>query len=338
MRGERTTSYQWPGLQHEPRPTDPLALIVSPDSEFANRVRDAFEKRHFRVVSTLTALDALREAGGSSPDIVVIDAEADEAGALELCGRVRTRPGFERHTPILMTRVHKLTREDRLRALQSGVWEVIPDPLDLEEAVLKAANFVQSHVAAPSPGAEQLLDYHTQLYSEPALARRAEELSALAARQRTPFGCIVLGPEGEDVEAALARCATVLRADIRRSDVAGILSGTEFAVVAVVGELGAIQFARRLRDAILQLPPREGGWGAPLRIRAGYCWTENAAYSPISGLDLLARARRARAQAVAGSGDAWVQPCSEAPARATKGILAGGLFTPRSSGEHGKQD
>jgi len=243
------------------------------------------------------------------PDAILVDAGLDES--VRLCGRLRREPHVGAHTAILVTG-QPTPRDARLAALRAGAWDILDQPFDVEELLLKLDSFTQIKTLVERTESSNFVDPETGFYNLQGLARRLDEVGAFAVRARASLACLVLVPEVEDDGArpeVTAFCAQAMRRGLRHSDVPGRVAAVEFAVIApATGAQGAIRLAQRLAGE-MQHRSRDAAGAVPsFRLRAGYDAVGNLAYAPVSARDLLVRARRAWLDADVESRLGWIRP------------------------------
>jgi len=278
----------------------PLVLVAGEREETARWLEEVLAPHGFAVFQAVTGRDALARAHATQPDAIFIDAVLPDMSGLELCRLLREDPRITPATPMLITTPHSPTREQRLAALRAGAWDCIGRARDPDELVLKLEAAMGAKRDADRARAEGLVDPSSGLYNRQGVARRAVELGSLAFRQRSALACVVFAVDleptaaaGEAAAAAIGRCAQVLKAAGRVSDVIGRLGPTEFAVLAPATDwVGATKLAERLVGA-METPAVRGQAAAPLRVRAGLEAVDNVGYAPIKPMDLLIRASAA---------------------------------------------
>lgn len=287
-------------LPTNPRTHPPTVLLVGDEPEFARWLRGVLEPNGIALVGPSTAADALRDSRGGEPDLILVDADPPMAPAVEACRQLRAEPAVGPHTPILLAMSVTPSRDERLAALRAGVWDVLGKPLDPDETLLKINAYTRPKIVADAAMAETLVDPETGLYNLQGLARRLREVGALAARERAPLACLVVGAEPTVPERALARWVRILQATARSADVLGRLGPGEFAVVApATGPDSVLRLARRLERALGELPRERDE--PRVQVRVGYHAVENMAYAPINTIELLGRANLAERKARSGT-------------------------------------
>lgn len=265
----------------------PLILLASSESWLIQQLRDALIIGAFRVTVAHTERETVEQAQTENPHGIIVDAGIAPPG-YGLCTTLRT---IALGTPIVLTRAGEITRAVQLEALRAGVWAVRSSPIDTEELMLRLAVYVEPKLELQRLGAECMVDQISGLYNPVGLARRADELAALATRQGLALACIVFRPQRPlPNQAASDRLALSFRTVGRRSDAVGRTSHAEFAVFApATNTFAAERLVRRMTDAVAlefgYLPER----GGRVAIRAGVSATQ--ATHKISPPTLLARAR-----------------------------------------------
>ncbi len=287
-----------------------VVLIVGADGQLLDPVAGQLEAGGYAVLrapSTQAALAAVRH---TSPDAIVVAAPFPDLEPAELCRLLRREPRITPHTAIFMA--GELPSSDaRLAALRAGASDILGQPLDVAELLLKLDAYAQLKTLAEEMQSASLVDRETGLYNFHGLSRRVEELGALSVRAHGALACVVLAIEVEDdgaLPTVTAFCAQTIKGGVRHSDVPGRIAAAEFAVVAPrTGAHGAIQLAERL-GGVMERRSRDAAGAVPaFRLRTGYDAVSNVAYAPGGASDLLVRARRAW-HAGAESRLGWIRP------------------------------
>jgi len=288
----------------------PVVLIVGADGQLLDPVTGQLEAGAFAVLrapSTQAALAAVRH---TSPDAIIVAAALPDLEPAELCRLLRREPRITPHTAIFIA--GELPSRDARRAvLRAGASDILGQPLDVAELLLKLDAYVRLKTLAEEMQAASLVDRETGLYNLHGLARRVEELGALSVRAHGALACVVLAIEVEDDQAlaeVTAFCAQAIKGGVRHSDVPGRIAAAEFAVVAPrTGADGAIRLAQRLADEMRRRSHDAAATVPSFLLRAGYDSVGNLAYAPGSASDLLVRARRAWHDADAESRLGWIR-------------------------------
>lgn len=249
-------------------------------------------QRGFGVVRAPSGTLAVDWANDVRPDIIILEATLPEMSGLDACQRLRASPAFGRTVPLLLLLDGPPSPADRVAALRAGVWDFLRHTADASDIILMVDTYLQTKRNIESAHSETWVDSATGLHSRVGLSRRARELAALMTRLHGPLACVVFALDFEPLDTpktgrAIARAA-------RSSDVVGLLSATEFGILApgTDGD-GALEMTRRL-GAVLRSIIREGGSIAETStITAGFEAVANFTYAPTDPVLLIARASAA---------------------------------------------
>lgn len=226
----------------------PLLLIVS-EHEWASRSLDAvLAPQGYAVLRAYNGRQALERTRAANPDAVLVDGNLSDTDAAGLITQLRTEGGLSPAAAVIAIFAGTLSREDRLRLLRSGAWDVLSLPLDADELLLRVQRFIDGKMESDRVREQALLDPGTGLYTWEGIVRRVQELGAAAARFSRPLACIVLTTvdEASDVQSV----AQLLQEVTRRSDVIGRTGSGEFIVVAPdTAPDGARTLAERMHNA-----------------------------------------------------------------------------------------
>jgi PleD family two-component response regulator len=269
-----------------PHRRPPLVLIVN-DQEWSTRsLESILAPSGYAVLRAYTAGTGLKRAIEARPDVILVGAVLPDMDGLELCRALRDDPRVTPSTPIMVTTTSRPGRNERLAALRAGAWDILGQPLDAEELVLRFDGFVRAKHDADLAREEGLVDRLTGLYSMNGLSRRARELASQAYRQSGALACVVfrIDAAAED-QSAVTTLAERLKAEGRSSDVIGRVGEAEFAVFA----LGA---NREGAEALVQRIVRAAGPGHSA-IAVGYHAVEDNRTADLQPQDFLAHASAA---------------------------------------------
>jgi two-component system, NtrC family, response regulator HydG len=107
-------------------------LVVDDDEDMCELVRDALEQRHYSVVATTRAEDALQQVRNSEFDVIITDVQMDSMSGLALCERVVTnRPDL----PVVVITAHG-NMEVAISAIRAGAYDFINKPFKMDELSL----------------------------------------------------------------------------------------------------------------------------------------------------------------------------------------------------------
>ena len=266
-------------LRHHP---EPLILLASPDPWLAQELSYPLSVAGFRVSTTHGEPGTLEHAHSRRPHAIVLDVAIAPPGF----GLCRTLRSASLATPIVLVCQGRPPRDDVLEAVRAGAWDFRGTPLDVEDLVLRIVAYVEPKLELDRVSEECLVDRVSGLYNHLGLAKRADELAALATRHGLALACMVFRPGSElPSRAASDRLALTFKSVGRASDAVGRTGRAEFAVFAAAGNAWA---AKRL---VHRLTDRATGYGNGFDVRAGY--SAAAPSHKISSYTLLARARSA---------------------------------------------
>lgn len=263
-----------------------MKIVIAEDDEVSRIVlRRTLESLNFEVVAMADGQEAWDYLRENEAQVVITDWMMPGLDGLDLCRRLRVRGGRGPYTYlILLTGRH--SREDRLKALQSGADDLLAKPLD------RAELFARLNVARRIIGMEEQLRsrsaelerMHAEL--EQRNTRLAEIAScdgltglknhrhfrealqgqfSLARRRGVPLSLVMIDvdqfkafndsfghPAGDQVLVDVARR---LRSCVRDHDVVARYGGEEFAVLLPSSDAGAGRsLAERLRESIERHP------------------------------------------------------------------------------------
>jgi excisionase family DNA binding protein len=119
-----------------PRPLAGIAkkrlLIVDDDEVHLRALERRLKPHRARVEIELTSngIDALVMVGSFKPDLIVLDVYMPELDGVEVCRRLKRKPGT-RHIGVIVTSAH-LTKAVEENALAAGALQCVPKPMDLK--------------------------------------------------------------------------------------------------------------------------------------------------------------------------------------------------------------
>jgi PleD family two-component response regulator len=288
-------------MTQEEKPWRPFVVLIASDTEWGARSLDSvLQASGYAVVRAHGGPEAMELAISERPHAVILDTKTAGMPGIEVCRRLTGDPRFAATTPIIMTTSDGESRAERMEAYGAGAWELYPRPLDGTLLLLKLQTFMRAKRVSERWHEGSLVDAATGLYNMEGLARRAREIGAHAFRCREPLACVAFAPSTIADRApeprGLGRLVTEHVAEAclrnaRSSDAVGRLSDSHFAFVApATDEDGARMMVDRLRT-LLEAGAARSDIEVPLvKIRAGYCATQNFAEATISAEDMLQRA------------------------------------------------
>lgn len=275
----------------------PLVLLANADKWLAESLESVLTQGGFRVTTTEKRQTTVELARRHRPDAILLDLALDRRStdSFALCRALRAEPTVSAATPIVLMTAGPALRSQQMDALRAGAWELRGDPLDMEELVLRLGAYVRGKIEVDRLSVEGMLDRVSGLYNEAGLARRSEELAALAARHGMALACAVFKPAGGDPlpRSAADRLAVAFRRAGRISDAVGRTGACEFTVFAPATDAtGAEGLVQRISDAVARsaaIKLRAGMSTASAQVRAAV----DAAPQVASPSDLFDRARDA---------------------------------------------
>ena len=281
----------------------PLILLANSDEIFRRALESVLTHGGYRVIPAQSADGALAQARSRRPDGIILDLSLGRPHDFALCRALRAEPTVSLATPIILTARGRVNREQQLDALRAGAWELRGDPLDLEELLLRLAVYVEGKREVERVGIEGLVDRASGLYNAAGMARRAQELAALTARQGLALACAVFRPavaDGVDGD----RLARAFKEAGRISDAIGRTGPAEFAVFAPATDAPAVaRLVTRLSETITRAVNARGAARSDMKLEAGYSATTDAGTPAgpegggpgrrIDPAELLAQARKA---------------------------------------------
>ena len=113
----------------------PRLLLVEDDASLRELLTWNFEREEFEVVSTSDGDEALLLAEENAPDIVILDWMIEGVSGIEVCRRLRRRPGTA-NVPIIMLTARG-EEADRVRGLETGADDYVTKPFSPRELVAR---------------------------------------------------------------------------------------------------------------------------------------------------------------------------------------------------------
>ncbi len=270
----------------------PPIVVVGVEQEWAARALESFLGPHgYAVVRAYSGVQALDLAEVAAPDVVIVESRLPDLDGLEVCRRLRTERRISPQVPIVVMTSAAAPREFLRECYLAGAWSVWEQPVDGELLLCRLDTWVAAKRAADEAERDRITERDAGLYTYRALAHRADELVADAARRKTPLSCIAIAMGGDDVpgdevapDGTAAVIARTLAGIARGSDIVARLATTEFAILAPDTPTdGAERFAVRLQRALADA----AGWRA---FRAGIAEMTEADTVARRGGELLVRA------------------------------------------------
>ena len=264
----------------------PTVLLVSDHDWLALALGSAAAGWGYTVGRASSVAQALHVADALNPDVVFVDAWIGGARDTRVppARALRDAGAITPATPVLSFSADALTREERLAAMDGGVWDVIELPVDTPVLRLRLASWLAGKRYADRLERASLHDREAPIYNLRGLLSRARELGADAARGGTPLACVAIAVTAARLRAADQavsirteetmegeRLRAAWSASGRASDVIGRVGRAEFVVLAPrTGAAGARVLADRLcrahdgdpgalRTTVVSLEPTPSG-------------------------------------------------------------------------------
>lgn len=273
-----------------------MVLIVCEHEWFSRSLGTILAPRGYAVIRAYNGRQAVERSAGSDPDAVFIDSSLSDMQGTELCRQLLEQDLISRSAAIILLATAPVSREERIRGLEAGAWDVLTLPLDAQEMILRVDRYIRGKLEADRVREEALIDPSTGLYSWHGVAKRIRELGAAAERWGRPLACIVFSAgadeDGGDVAAGRveeAAIADLLRTTTRKSDVLARIGPQQFAVVTPdTSPEGARRLVERLRESSSTRSGRD-----PSHLRVGVYAVENLREAELDPLELVIRATAA---------------------------------------------
>jgi PleD family two-component response regulator len=277
----------------------PLVLIVDGQEWSARALESILLPAGYRVHRALTTAGALADAVAHTPDAILIDLGADQAG-IELCRQLVATPRVGPATPLVVTSSDLDARLLRLDALEAGAWEFLTLPPAVDELLARLHTWIRAKRVVDAVREASLIDVETGFYNVRGLEKRASELAAEAARFRRPLSCVVftldvgaVAGSADSPREFFEQVRAALSETIRTCDTVGRLSARQFAVLAPATEpSGAQRLAERVLEAVDRLRAVHGPT-ARQPIYAGYYGVPDLSAAVLEPGDFIARAASA---------------------------------------------
>lgn len=106
-------------------------LLIEDDAEILNMIEMMLEHEGFEVIKASSAVDGLRAAYRSHPDVILLDVMMPEMDGFEACRRIRELTDV----PVLMMTGRAKEAEDVVRGFTAGADDYITKPFNRSELV-----------------------------------------------------------------------------------------------------------------------------------------------------------------------------------------------------------
>ena len=115
--------------------TKPALLLVEDDRALADLLIWHFDREGYDIIRTADGDEALLLAEERTPDLVILDWMIEGVSGIEVCRRLRRRPGTA-HVPIIMLTARG-EESDRIRGLHTGADDYVTKPFSPRELIAR---------------------------------------------------------------------------------------------------------------------------------------------------------------------------------------------------------
>ena len=127
----------------------PVVLIVEDEAPMQRLLRAALERHGFRSIEVATAREALVQAAGRNPDVILLDLGLPDGDGITVTRQIREWS----RTPIIVISARG-REQDKVAALDAGADDYLTKPFGIEE-LLARLRVALRHAAQPDgPGAD----------------------------------------------------------------------------------------------------------------------------------------------------------------------------------------
>jgi two-component system phosphate regulon response regulator PhoB len=133
--------------------TKPSLLLVEDDRALADLLMWHFDREGYDVVRTADGEEALLLAEERTPDLVILDWMIEGISGIEVCRRLRRRPGTA-GVPIIMLTARG-EESDRVRGLETGADDYVTKPFSPRELLARVGAVLRR--VRPALAGEQLV-------------------------------------------------------------------------------------------------------------------------------------------------------------------------------------
>ncbi|MGV9313642.1 response regulator transcription factor [Streptomyces sp. NPDC003691] len=182
--------------QHSPargRTARHTVLVVEDDPSIRTLLTSALGAAGYAVASAADGAEAVREAAGQRPDLIVLDVMLPDTDGYRLTRELRAGGTY---TPVLFLTA-RTGVEDRIIGLSSGGDDYVTKPFHVQEVLLRIRAILRRTGAAVSPsGTRPPLRYADLVLDEDRHeARRADRVLALSPTEFRLLACLLARPE-----------------------------------------------------------------------------------------------------------------------------------------------
>jgi two-component system KDP operon response regulator KdpE len=135
------------------RPIMPLVLVVEDDLRMRKYLRSTLTDEHFRVVDADSGSQALIQASGHNPDLVVLDFVLPDFDAVQVTTKLREWTAV----PILILSAHD-DEHDKIAALDAGANDFLTKPFGTRELLARIRVWLRHTQRADTKSLESALE------------------------------------------------------------------------------------------------------------------------------------------------------------------------------------
>lgn len=286
--------------------------VISADRTLQATVATLFADDSYQLTEYQSAGCLDRVLGDERADAVLLDLRMPITRSTDVAALLRNKRR-DPAIPVVGVCGRQVSRYARMRAMESGLWDVVDVPEAADELIVKLDNWISLRRSLQRLRSGSLLDVDTGHYSASGLKRRLCEQAALAYRAGQDLSCVLFSVDSlfqaieiapAHLESAGIEFAQALAERTRASDVVARVEMLKFVVLApYTPERGAVRVAERFTS-----------WSVSRHVQGAMAVTFGAGVASLKGKSrtlaqepqtLLLSAGRARALARA-SGAAQV--------------------------------
>jgi diguanylate cyclase (GGDEF)-like protein len=282
-------------------------MVVEDDAGIRALYRAVLRMRGHETVEVERGDEALMEARGCNPDVVVLDLGLPGLDGLGVLAQLKADPDL-RNIPVIVSTAWD-DSATVTQALDAGAHDYVRKPFVPDELAARVDAAARMKTERDALSADASLDPLTKLPNRRALSAEMEREQALARRGRPAFSVLLLDVDhfkrvnDERGHAAgdrvLEEIALRLRRRARTSDVVGRWGGEEFLIVAPdTNAVGAETLAEGLRISVSEVPIELEGGPVSVTASVGVASWERETVD-----ELLGRADHALYEAKSGGRD-----------------------------------
>ena len=254
--------------------TDAAVLIADDSLVIRAVVRAGLEDEGYRVTEAIDGLAALEQSRQDPPDVILLDVEMPGIDGFQVLRALKSDPELKDIPVVFLTSRSDI--DDVVAGLRGGAHDYLKKPFEHVELLARVGSAVhvkklQDQLRQRNVELDRMsrTDALTGLYNRRHLDEELVRQQSDANRHHDPLCVLLLDidhfkkindsfghPAGDLV---LCAFADRLRAELRRSDIAGRWGGEEFLVIMPRTDLGgALEVAERLRRATATSPLVDG--------------------------------------------------------------------------------